>query len=55
LNAWLDGFMKQALATGDIAGAVVVVVKDGQILAIATLSAAWLVIALRLASPSLQF
>src|SRR6202789_1683570 len=32
LNAWLDGFMKQALATGDIAGAVVVVVKDGQIL-----------------------
>jgi CubicO group peptidase (beta-lactamase class C family) len=32
LNAWLDGFMKQALATGDIAGAVVVVVKDGQVL-----------------------
>ena len=32
VNAWLDGFMPYALATGDIAGAVVVVVKDGQIL-----------------------
>jgi CubicO group peptidase (beta-lactamase class C family) len=32
LNAWLDGYMPYALATGDIAGAVVVVVKDGQIL-----------------------
>ena len=32
LDAWLDGFMPNALATGDIAGAVVVVVKDGQIL-----------------------
>jgi CubicO group peptidase (beta-lactamase class C family) len=32
LNAWLDGYMPYALQTGDIAGAVVVVVKDGQIL-----------------------
>ncbi|MDT9598201.1 serine hydrolase domain-containing protein [Sphingosinicella rhizophila] len=31
LNVWLDGFMPYALARGDIAGAVVVVVKDGQI------------------------
>src|SRR5579859_6745711 len=31
LDAWLDGYMPYALATGDIAGAVVVVVKDGQI------------------------
>jgi CubicO group peptidase (beta-lactamase class C family) len=31
VNAWLDGYMPYALATGDIAGAVVVVVKDGQI------------------------
>jgi len=30
---WLDGFMPYALKQGDIAGAVVVVVKDGQILA----------------------
>ncbi|GFE87032.1 serine hydrolase domain-containing protein [Steroidobacter agaridevorans] len=29
LEAWLDGFMPYALATGDVAGAVVVVVKDG--------------------------
>ncbi len=28
-EAWLDGFMPYALATGDVAGAVVVVVKDG--------------------------
>ncbi len=33
LNAWLDGYMHYAIATGDIAGAVVVVVKDGQVLA----------------------
>lgn len=33
VNAWLDGYMPYALQTGDIAGAVVVVVKDGQILA----------------------
>src|SRR5688572_18704466 len=33
LEAWLDGYMPYALQTGDIAGAVVVVVKDGQILA----------------------
>ena len=32
LEAWLDGFFPPALATGDIAGAVVVVVKDGQVL-----------------------
>jgi CubicO group peptidase (beta-lactamase class C family) len=32
LEAWLDGFFPHALATGDIAGAVVVVVKDGQVL-----------------------
>lgn len=32
VNAWLDGMMPYALATGDIAGAVVVVVKDGEIL-----------------------
>ncbi len=31
-EAWLDGFMPFALARGDIAGAVVVIVKDGQIL-----------------------
>ncbi|MDB5670867.1 MAG: class beta-lactamase-related serine hydrolase [Alphaproteobacteria bacterium] len=33
VNAWLDGFMPYAIASGDIAGAVVVVVKDGRILA----------------------
>jgi CubicO group peptidase (beta-lactamase class C family) len=32
LDSWLDGFMPYAIARGDIAGAVVVVVKDGQIL-----------------------
>jgi CubicO group peptidase (beta-lactamase class C family) len=32
LNVWLDGYMPYALHTGDIAGAVVAVVKDGQIL-----------------------
>jgi len=32
LDAWLDGYMPYALKTGDIAGAVVVVVKDGQVL-----------------------
>ena len=31
-EAWLDGFFPYALAAGDIAGAVVVVVKDGQVL-----------------------
>ncbi|MGH6616884.1 serine hydrolase domain-containing protein [Sphingomonas sp.] len=31
LDSWLDGYMPYALKTGDIAGAVVVVVKDGQI------------------------
>jgi CubicO group peptidase (beta-lactamase class C family) len=31
-NAWLDGYMPYALHTADIAGAVVVIVKDGKIL-----------------------
>jgi CubicO group peptidase (beta-lactamase class C family) len=31
-NAWLDGYMPYAIARGDIPGAVVVVVKDGQVL-----------------------
>jgi CubicO group peptidase (beta-lactamase class C family) len=31
-DAWLDGFMPYALEQGDIAGAVVVIVKDGQVL-----------------------
>jgi CubicO group peptidase (beta-lactamase class C family) len=32
LDAWLDGYMPYALAQADIAGAVVVVVKDGRVL-----------------------
>lgn len=32
LEAWMDGFMPWALRAGDIAGAVVVVVKDGEVL-----------------------
>ena len=32
VDAWLDGYLPFALAQGDIAGAVVVVVKDGQVL-----------------------
>jgi CubicO group peptidase (beta-lactamase class C family) len=32
VNAWLDGYLPYALHTGDIAGAVVAVVKDGKIL-----------------------
>ncbi|MBO9711618.1 serine hydrolase domain-containing protein [Sphingomonas sp.] len=32
LDAWLDGFMPNALRGGDLAGAVVVVVKDGQVM-----------------------
>lgn len=32
LEAWLDGFMPFAIGRGDIAGAVVVVVKDGEVL-----------------------
>jgi CubicO group peptidase (beta-lactamase class C family) len=31
-SSWLDGFMPYAIARGDVAGAVVVVVKDGQVL-----------------------
>ena len=33
LNAWLDGFMPYTLANADIVGAVVTVVRDGQIVA----------------------
>jgi CubicO group peptidase (beta-lactamase class C family) len=33
VNAWLDGFVPYAMNTGDIAGGVIVVVKDGQVLA----------------------
>src|SRR6186713_3085766 len=32
LESWLDGMMPYSLQTGDAAGAVVVVVKDGQVL-----------------------
>lgn len=32
VDAWLDGFMPYALRTGDVAGAVVVVVRGGQVL-----------------------
>ncbi|THD81695.1 MAG: class A beta-lactamase-related serine hydrolase [Phenylobacterium sp.] len=32
LDSWLDGYVPYALASADIAGAVVVVVKDGQVL-----------------------
>jgi CubicO group peptidase (beta-lactamase class C family) len=32
VNAWLDGYLPYALKTGDIAGAEIAVVKDGQIL-----------------------
>ena len=32
LEAWLDGLLPYALNSGDIAGAVVAVVKDGNIL-----------------------
>ncbi|HKF96830.1 MAG TPA: serine hydrolase domain-containing protein, partial [Steroidobacteraceae bacterium] len=32
VESWLDGYLPYALKTGDIAGAVVVVVKDGEIL-----------------------
>ena len=32
LDVWLDGFLPYALQTGDIPGAVVVVVKDGRVL-----------------------
>jgi CubicO group peptidase (beta-lactamase class C family) len=32
LEAWLDGFLPYAIARGNIAGAIVVVVKDGQVL-----------------------
>jgi CubicO group peptidase (beta-lactamase class C family) len=31
-DAWLDGFIPYALARGDVAGAVVVIVKEGQVL-----------------------
>ena len=32
LEAWLDGFIPYAINKGDVAGAIVVVVKDGQVL-----------------------
>ena len=32
LDTWLDGYMPYALKSGDIAGAVIVVVKDGKVL-----------------------
>jgi CubicO group peptidase (beta-lactamase class C family) len=32
LGSWLDGFMPYALESGDVAGAVVAVVKDGEVL-----------------------
>ncbi len=32
VDTWLDGMMPYALSSGDVAGAVVVVVKDGQVL-----------------------
>jgi len=32
VDAWLDGFMPYAMASGDLPGAVVVVVKDGHVL-----------------------
>src|SRR5262245_4691474 len=32
LEAWLDGFIPFAIGKGDIAGATIVVVKDGQVL-----------------------
>jgi CubicO group peptidase (beta-lactamase class C family) len=32
LEAWLDGYMPYALQRGDVAGAVVAIVKDGQVL-----------------------
>ena len=32
LDAWLDGYFPYAISSGDIAGVVVVVVKDGQVL-----------------------
>jgi CubicO group peptidase (beta-lactamase class C family) len=32
LNIWLDGYMPYAIGKGDIPGAVVVIVKDGQVL-----------------------
>jgi CubicO group peptidase (beta-lactamase class C family) len=32
LEAWLDGFLPYSLARGDIAGGIVVVVKDGEVL-----------------------
>ena len=33
LNAWLDGYMPQAIENGDIVGAVVTVVRNGQVIA----------------------
>jgi CubicO group peptidase (beta-lactamase class C family) len=33
VEAWLDGFLPYAMSSGDIAGGVIVVVKDGEVLA----------------------
>jgi CubicO group peptidase (beta-lactamase class C family) len=33
VEAWLDGYMPYAISSGDIAGGVIVVVKDGEVLA----------------------
>ena len=33
VTAWLDGYMPYALHSGDIAGAVVTVVRDGRVIA----------------------
>ncbi len=33
VNTWLDGFIPYALASGDLAGGVIVIVKDGEVLA----------------------
>ena len=33
-NSWLDGYLPYALKTGDIAGAVVAIVKDGEVLTV---------------------
>jgi CubicO group peptidase (beta-lactamase class C family) len=32
VDAWLDGFLPYALSSGDVPGAVIVIVKDGQVL-----------------------
>ena len=41
VDAWLDGFMPYAIESGDIAGAVVVVVKDGAVLTQRVMRRGW--------------